>query len=162
MVLGKTMFQTNPTWRLIPVLAAAVLCACEQSAPDSDSAADIDVSDIEGLFARGEEIYFGAGECRDCHGNSGEGNTGPSLRHAPSAFDIQDQLATNPEMGEVADALNATGEDLVATAAYIRTLAGLDVDAGIVNELVASLASVRDQGGLHSGVDPVLGNVLEY
>lgn len=138
------MFQTNPTWRLIPVLSAAVLCACEQSAPDSDSAADIDVSDIEGLLARGEEIYFGAGECWDCHGNSGEGNTGPSLRHAPSAFDIQDQLATNPEMGEVADALDATGEDLVATAAYIRTLADLGVDAGIVDELVASLASARD------------------
>ena len=138
------MIQRNLTRRLILVLSATVLCACEQSAPDSDSAAGIDVSNIGALLARGEEIYFGAGECWDCHGNSGEGNTGPSLRHAPSAFDIQDQLATNPEMGEVADALDATSEDLVATAAYIRTLANLDVNAGIVDELVASLASARD------------------
>ena len=67
-----------------------------------------------------------------------------SIRHAPSAFDIQYQLNTNPEMGDVAEAMNATNEDLVATAAYIRTLADLEVNAGIIEELVASLQSARD------------------
>ena len=146
------MIQTNLTWRLIAVLSAAVLGACGQSAPDSDSVAEsaadsasgIDVSNIEALLALGEEIYFGTGECWDCHGNSGEGNTAPSLLHAPSAFDIQYMLDTNPEMGDVAEALDASSEDLVASAAYIRTLANLDVNAGIVDELVASLASARD------------------
>ncbi len=138
------MFQRSLTWRLVPVLSATVLAACGQSASDSGGAVSIDVSDIDALLARGEEIYGGRGECWDCHGNSGEGVTGPSLRHAPSAFDILYQLNTNPEMGDVADSLNATSEDLVATAAYIRTLANLDVNAGIVDELVASLASARD------------------
>ena len=94
-IRGKTMFQGNPTRTLIPILSAALLCACGQSAPDSDGAADsaannaagtagdgaanaaadsatgIDVSDIEALLARGEDIYFGTGECWDCHGNRG-------------------------------------------------------------------------------------------
>jgi DNA-binding beta-propeller fold protein YncE len=104
----------------------------------------MDLSDIDAVLARGEEIYTGVGECRDCHGTAGEGDTGPSLRHAPSAFDIVYQFNTNPEMGDVAAAVNASREDFVATAAYIRTLASLDVDAGIIDELVASMASARD------------------
>ena len=143
------MFPASKATRtLISILSATLLFACGQSAPDSDGAADsaagINVSDIEALLARGEDIYFGTGECWDCHGNAGEGNTAPSLLHAPSAFDIQYMLETNPEMGDVAAALDASSEDVVATAAYVRTLANLDVNAGIVDELVASLASARD------------------
>ena len=151
------MAQFSVIRTLIPLLAAAALVACGEPASDmgngqesaqtgsnAASTPSVDLSDIDAVIARGEEIYDGAGECWDCHGRAGEGDTGPSLRHAPSAFDIVYQLNTNPEMGDVAESLDASREDLVATAAYVRTLANLDVNAGIIDELVASLASARD------------------
>lgn len=138
------MFQRTLIRLLIAVLPMLMLAACEQPVSDTASSVAVDINDIDGLIARGEDIYRGPGECRDCHGNSGEGDSGPSIRHAPSAFDIQYQLLTNPEMGPVADELNATNEDLVATAAYIRTLVNLKVSAEIIEELVASLQSMRD------------------
>lgn len=130
--------------RLLPLFFAAVLTACGQSAGDSQSTADIDVGDLDALVARGEELYLGPGECWDCHGNSGEGGTGPSLQHAPSAFDIVYMLNTNPEMGDVAEVLDASSEDLVAMAAYIRTLIGLELTDAVINDLIASLSSARD------------------
>jgi mono/diheme cytochrome c family protein len=138
------MFQSALVRRFAPGLAVTLLAACGQTSSDSNSAPGVDLSNIDAVVARGEEIYRGPGECRDCHGNAAEGDTGPSLRHAPSAFDIIYQFNTNPEMGDVAASLNASREDFVATAAYIRTLANLEVNAGIIEELVASLASARD------------------
>ncbi len=105
---------------------------------------EVDTGDVDGLIARGEELYNGRGECFDCHGRDGRGIDAPSLLHAPSAFDIQYQFTTNPEMGDIAGSLDAGRSDLVALSAYIRTLADREVTTAILDELVASLASARD------------------
>jgi len=131
--------------KLSVLLAAALLAACGQQGTSMPGAEpSVDLSDIPAVLARGQEIYQMSGECWDCHGMTGEGADGPSLTYAPSAFDISYQLTTNPEMAEVADQLQASNEDLVATAAYIRTLSNREVNAGIIEELTASMASARD------------------
>ncbi|WP_428097833.1 hypothetical protein [Candidatus Rariloculus sp.] len=133
-------------YRLMPaIVAVTFLAGCGQpgtGAPDTEPT--VDLGDIDAVLARGQQIYQMTGECWDCHGMFGEGGDGPSLTHAPSAFDIVYQFNTNPEMADVAAALQASREDFIATAAYIRTLSDREVNAAIVEELVASMAAARD------------------
>ena len=147
--------------KLIPLLPLALLvAACGQSgtestdagAAPSDAAPEpapapepaLDLGDLDAVLARGQEIYQMTGECWDCHGMFGEGGDAPSLTHAPSAFDIAYQFNTNPEMADVAVALDASREDFIATAAYIRTLSDREVTAEVVGDLEASMESLRD------------------
>ena len=145
--------------RLIPLLPLALfVAACGQSgtapndagsapgdaepAPASEPA--LDLGDLDAVLARGQEIYQMTGECWDCHGMFAEGGDAPSLSHAPSAFDIAYQFNTNPEMADVAAALDASREDFIATAAYIRTLSDREVTAEVIDDLAASMESLRD------------------
>ena len=114
-----------------------------ETAP-ADSEPTLDLGDLDAVLARGQEIYQMTGECWDCHGMFGEGGDAPSLTHAPSAFDIAYQFNTNPEMADVAAALDASREDFIATAAYIRTLSNREVTAEVIGDLAASMESLRD------------------
>lgn len=125
------------------VLLALGACQSDDSQL-SEEAATFDYSNIAALTELGEALYNGAGECWDCHGRDALGADAPSLRHAPSAFDIVYQLNTNPEMGEVAESLNASNEELVAMAVYLRELSGRETTADVVDDLVESLQSARD------------------
>ena len=126
------------------VLLTVGACQSDAPLPSGEEASTFDFSNITALTERGEELYNGAGECWDCHGRDALGADAPSLRHAPSAFDIVYQLNTNPEMGEVAESLDASSEDLVAMAVYLREVSGRETTADIVDDLVASLQSARD------------------
>ncbi len=143
--------------KLIPLLPLAlVVAACGQSGTESTDAGTapsdaapatepaLDLGDLDAVLARGQEIYQMTGECWDCHGMFGEGGDAPSLTHAPSAFDIAYQFTTNPEMADVAAALDASREDFIATAAYIRTLSEREVTAEVIGDLDASMESARD------------------
>ena len=143
--------------RLIPLLPLALfVAACGQSgtAPNDAGSAPgepapapepaLDLGDLDAVLARGQEIYQMTGECWDCHGMFAEGGDAPSLSHAPSAFDIAYQFNTNPEMADVAAALDASREDFIATAAYIRTLSDREVTAEVIDDLAASMESLRD------------------
>ena len=127
-------------------VAAAVLGACGAGSDEQTDAVSsgIDFADIAGLTARGQALYSGVGECADCHGADARGVDAPSLTHAPSAYDIVYQLNTNPEMGESAERMNASNEDLVALAVYIRDLIGRETTPEVVADLAASLQSARD------------------
>ena len=129
----------------IVVIAAAVIAACGNGGGAGDAPPSLDLSDITAVIERGEDLYLGLGECWDCHGASGEGtDTAPAVNHAPSAFDIHYMLNTNPEMAEVSERLQATREDIIALAAYVREFAGLEVTAESLAEQEASMASARD------------------
>ena len=133
-------------WMYGPVAMVSVLflAACGGDG-ESPAAPSLDLTNIDAVVERGEDLYLGAGECWDCHGASGEGtDTAPAINHAPSAFDIHYMLNTNPEMADVSERLQATREDIIAIAAYTRSFAGLNVTAEAMNELVASMASARD------------------
>ena len=138
------MFQNKMIQLVTSISVVMLVAACAETGTDTNMESSVDVSDIDALVARGEELYNGAGECHDCHGRDGRGVEAPSLSFAPSAFDILYQFNTNPEMADVAAAVEAGREDFVSMAAYIRTLFDREVNAGIVDELVASLASARD------------------
>ena len=129
----------------MPAMLGVCVTACGGGSQDPVGATPtVDLTNVEAVLARGQEIYQTTGDCWDCHGMFGEGGDGPPLTHAPSAFDIIYQFNTNPEMADVAAELQATREDFIATAAYIRTLSDRDVNAGIIDELIASMASARD------------------
>ncbi len=145
--------------KLIPLVSLALfVAACGQSgSPPTDAGTApsdaapapapepaLDLGDLDAVLARGQEIYQMTGECWDCHGMFGEGGDAPSLSHAPSAFDIAYQFNTNPEMADIAAALDASREDFIATAAYIRTLSDREVTAEVIDDLATSMESLRD------------------
>ncbi|MDE0361962.1 MAG: YncE family protein [Rhodospirillaceae bacterium] len=131
-------------YRPIAIVSVLLLAACGGDG-EAPAASSLDLTDIDAVVERGEDLYLGVGECWDCHGASGEGtDTAPAINHAPSAFDIHYMLNTNPEMADVSERLQATREDIIAIAAYTRSFAGLEVTAGAMDELVASMASARD------------------
>ncbi|MCY3731689.1 MAG: hypothetical protein OXF98_10130, partial [Rhodospirillaceae bacterium] len=51
---------------------------------------------IDALLDRGAALYHDQVGCWVCHGESGEGLVGPSLRFGPTPVQIQDQLDSNP------------------------------------------------------------------
>ena len=59
------------------------------------------------------------------------GLVGPSLHFGPKPVDIFDQLESNPVMGVIVAEMDPSDEDLVAISLYIRTLAGLPLDADL-------------------------------
>ena len=135
------------TW--ITLALATLIAACGGDAPAPPS---LDLSGITAVVERGEDLYLGLGECWDCHGASGAGtDTAPAINHAPSAFDIHYMLNTNPEMAEVSERLQATREDVIALAAYVREFADLEVTA----------ESIAGTGGFH-GECPGLVRVRQH
>ncbi|MGI9258834.1 MAG: c-type cytochrome, partial [Gammaproteobacteria bacterium] len=98
---------------------------------------------LDDLVARGEELFQADIGCRVCHSDDGSGLVGPSLHFGPTPADIFDQLESNPVMGVIVSEMDPTDDDLVAISMYIRTLAGLPLDAGSPEQWLSALNTVR-------------------
>ncbi len=99
--------------------------------------------DIDGLVERGGELFHADIGCWVCHSATGEGLVGPTLHFGPTPVDIFDQLESNPVMGVIVSEMDPSDDDLVAISMYIRTLAGLPLDAGLPEQWLADLAIVK-------------------
>ena len=99
--------------------------------------------DLGALIERVRELFHADISCWVCHSETGEGLVGPSLHFGPTPVDIFDQLESNPVMGVIVQEMNPSDEDLVALSMYIRTLAGLPLDAGLPEEWLASLGTAK-------------------
>jgi mono/diheme cytochrome c family protein len=116
--------------------SVAALLACAVCGPSA-------AQELDTLVARGQELFHADIGCRVCHADTGEGLVGPSLLFGPTPVDIFDQLESNPVMGVIVTEMNPSDEDLVALSLYIRTLAGLPLDAGLPERWLATLATVK-------------------
>jgi len=83
------------------------------------------------------------GGCVVCHGPTAEGIVGPSLLFGPSPVNIVDQFVSNPLMQVVVQELRPTNEDLVAISMYIRSLAGLSLDAALPDQWRTELVALQ-------------------
>ncbi len=99
--------------------------------------------ELDALVERGEALFHSAIGCATCHAETGEGLVGPSLLFGPTPVDIFDQLESNPVMGVIVSEMDPSDEDLAAISMYIRTLAGLELDAALPERWLANLAIVR-------------------
>jgi DNA-binding beta-propeller fold protein YncE/cytochrome c553 len=106
-------------------------------------AGPVAAQDVDALVERGEELFHSATGCATCHAPNGEGLVGPSLHFGPTPVDIFDQLESNPVMGVIVSEMDPSDEDLAAISMYIRTLAGLELDAALPERWLANLAIVR-------------------
>ena len=102
---------------------------------------------MDALLERGGELFHADIGCRVCHADTGGGLVGPSLHFGPTPVDIFDQLESNPIMGVIVSEMNPSDEDLVAMSMYIRTLAGLPLDAELPGQWRAALATVKANQG---------------
>ena len=98
---------------------------------------------VDALVERGQELFHADIGCRVCHAETGEGLVGPSLHFGPTPVDIFDQLESNPVMGVIVSEMDPSDEDLVAISMYIRTLAGLPLDADLPGQWRTALATVK-------------------
>lgn len=103
--------------------------------------------ELEALSERGKELYFNRVSCWVCHGETGEGNLGPTLSQGPTPSDIKNQMDTNPIMSGVKAALDPDAEDLIALAVYIGEI----VDKPVAEMQVAAwrneLAAIEAEQG---------------
>ena len=98
---------------------------------------------LDALVERGQELFHADIGCRVCHADTGAGLIGPSLHFGPTPVDIFDQLESNPVMGVIVAEMEPSDEDLVAISLYIRTLAGLPLDADLPGQWRTALATVK-------------------
>ncbi len=98
---------------------------------------------IDALVERGQELFNADIGCRVCHADTGEGLVGPSLHFGPTPVDIFDQLESNPVMGVIVSEMDPSDEDLVAISMYIRTLAGLPLEADLPEQWRTALTTVK-------------------
>ena len=121
---------------LAPILGIA-LWSC------TDGPVDDEVTVAE-LSERGRHLFFLTDSCVDCHGEDGSGGlAAPPLDAGITPRAIDYQLRTNPEMAELADALQATQQDLLALSVFIRDLTG-DPPDSIEVAALATEAPVAD------------------
>ena len=102
---------------------------------------------VDEMVARGGELFHADIGCWVCHGETAEGLVGPTLHFGPTPVDIFDQLESNPMMGVIVAEMDPSDEDLEAIAMYIRTLAGLPLDLGMVPGWRSALAAVKANRG---------------
>eukprot|EP00903_Cladosiphon_okamuranus_P004281 g4279.t1 len=107
----------------------------------------ISAQELEDLSAKGKELYFNRVSCWVCHGETGEGNLGPTLSHGPTPMDIKDQMDTNPIMSGVSAALNPSSEDLIAIAVYIAEMVEKPVSEMQVNSWRSDMAAIEAAQG---------------
>lgn len=100
--------------------------------------------EVNDLVARGQELFDSDIGCHVCHAPTGTGLVGPSLLFGPTPVDIFDQLESNPVMGVIVSEMDPSDDDLVAISMYIRQLGGLSLDAGITQQWLADLATVKN------------------
>ena len=98
---------------------------------------------VEELVARGGELFNADIGCHVCHGPSAQGLVGPTLHFGPTPVDIFDQLESNPMMGVIVAEMDPSDADLEAIAMYIRTLADLPLDLGVIEDWRSALAIVK-------------------
>ncbi len=98
---------------------------------------------VEELVARGGELFHADIGCHVCHGPNAQGLVGPTLHFGPTPVDIFDQLESNPMMGVIVAEMDPSDADLEAIAMYIRTLADLPPDLGLVEGWRTALATVK-------------------
>ncbi len=98
---------------------------------------------LDGIVARGQELFHADIGCWVCHSQTGEGLVGPSLHFGPTPVDIFDQLQSNPVMGVIVSEMDPSDADLVALSMYIRTLADLPLDVGLPEQWLSALATVK-------------------
>ncbi|MFL2547235.1 MAG: hypothetical protein ACJ0SL_07725 [Candidatus Rariloculaceae bacterium] len=122
--------------RTFPMRPAAALLAYLLSSAAASQ-------ELEALVTRGQELFHSDIGCRVCHADTGEGLVGPSLLFGPTPVDIFDQLESNPVMGVIVTEMDPNDEDLVALSLYIRTLAGLALEADLPGQWRAQLATVK-------------------
>ena len=124
---------------LAPILGIA-LWSC------TDGPVDDELTVAE-LSERGRHLFFLTDSCVDCHGEDGSGGlAAPPLDAGITPRAIDYQLRTNPEMAELADALQATQQDLLALSVFIRDLTG-DLPDSIEVAALATEAPVADANG---------------
>ena len=98
---------------------------------------------VEELVARGGELFHADIGCWVCHGDNAQGLVGPTLHFGPTPVDIFDQLESNPMMGVIVSEMDPSDADLEAIAMYVRTLADLPLDLGLVEDWRSALAAVK-------------------
>ena len=98
---------------------------------------------VEELVARGSELFHADIGCWVCHGETAQGVVGPTLHFGPSPVDIFDQLESNPMMGVIVSEMDPSDADLEAIAMYIRTLADLPLELGLVEDWRTALSLVK-------------------
>ena len=98
---------------------------------------------VEELVARGSELFHADIGCWVCHGETAQGVVGPTLHFGPSPVDIFDQLESNPMMGVIVSEMDPSDADLEAIAMYIRTLADLPLELGLVEDWRMALSLVK-------------------
>ena len=98
---------------------------------------------VEQLVARGGELFNSEIGCHVCHGDNAQGLVGPTLHFGPSPVDIFDQLESNPMMGVIVSEMDPSDADLEAIAMYIRTLADLPLELGLVEDWRTALEIVK-------------------
>ena len=98
---------------------------------------------VEELVARGGELFHADIGCHVCHGPNAQGLVGPTLHFGPTPVDIFDQLESNPMMGVIVAEMDPSDADLEAIAMYIRTLADLPLEIGLVQGWRTALATVK-------------------
>ena len=98
---------------------------------------------VEELVARGGELFNADIGCHVCHGPNAQGLVGPTLQFGPTPVDIFDQLESNPMMGVIVAEMDPSDADLEAIAMYIRTLADLPLDLGVIEDWRSALAIVK-------------------
>lgn len=98
---------------------------------------------VEELVARGGELFNADIGCHVCHGPNAQGLVGPTLHFGPTPVDIFDQLESNPMMGVIVAEMDPSDADLEAIAMYIRTLADLPLELGLVEDWRTALAIVK-------------------
>ena len=98
---------------------------------------------VEELVARGGDLFNADIGCHVCHGPNAQGLVGPTLHFGPTPVDIFDQLESNPMMGVIVAEMDPSDADLEAIAMYIRTLADLPLDLGLIEDWRTALAIVK-------------------
>ena len=98
---------------------------------------------LDALIERGQELFDSETGCHVCHAQTGEGLVGPSLLFGPTPVDIFDQLESNPVMGVIVNEMDPSDEDLAAISMYIRTLAGMELEAELVQRWLGALEVVK-------------------
>ena len=102
-------------------------------------------NNIDDLIEAGRAIYIQPGACITCHMEDANGNpslNSKTLRYGPSPLELSNALNSVPQMGPIAVTLNLSNNDLVALSAYLRDLAGLELNASVVSELRASTSGI--------------------
>jgi len=95
------------------------------------------------LSERGKALYFERVSCWVCHGDNAEGGVGPTLQHGPTPMDIQEQLASNPQMGVIVAELDPDADDLVALSVYLGGLSGDPVSAAQISSWRTQLVAIE-------------------